>query len=106
MKRSRTYNTRLIKPDFPYNVQEIADLFSLHKHAVLRWVGEGLPLIDERKPYLIHGSALIAFLDKRQAERKRVCQADEFFCFKCRAPRQAAGDAVDIAFRNETKLAI
>lgn len=104
MKRTRTYNTRLIKPDFSYSTQEIADLFSLHKNAVLRWIGDGLSLIDERKPYLVHGSALIAFLNKRQADRKRSCQADEFFCCKCRAARPATGNVVDIVFRNDIKL--
>lgn len=104
MKRTRTYNTRLIKPDFSYSTREIAGLFSLHKNAVLRWIGDGLPLIDEQKPYLIHGSALVAFLNKRQADRKRSCQADEFFCCKCRAARPAAGKAVDIVFRNDIKL--
>jgi excisionase family DNA binding protein len=33
---------RLIKATWPYTVQEIAELFKIHKNAVLRWLREGL----------------------------------------------------------------
>ncbi len=97
-RRRRTYNVRLIKATWPYSVQEIAALFSLHKNAVLRWVKEGLQVNGDRRPYLIRGNELTRFLTARQKGRKRKCSTKEFHCFKCRAPRAAYLGIADIAF--------
>jgi len=39
-RKKRRYNVRRIKATWPYRVEEIADLFGIHKNAVLRWLGE------------------------------------------------------------------
>ncbi len=104
--KQRTYDTRLICIGLSYSVQEIAELYGLHKNAVLRWIKGGLPVIDDKKPYLIHGSELVAYLKNKQQGRKRKCQPDEFFCCKCRAPRKALENLADITIRNEIKLSI
>ena len=57
---------------------------------------EGLEPIDDRRPLLIHGVALKAFLAERQEARKKVCGLGEFFCFKCRAPRTPYGGMADV----------
>jgi len=80
--KKRTYNTRLIKRDYSYFVCEIADLFDLHPQAVRRWITAGLAIIDERRPFLIHGRDLIAFLNERQSQRKQPCAADELYCLR------------------------
>lgn len=104
--KKRTYNTRLIRLGLSYSVQEIAELFGLHKNAVLRWIRDGLPTTDQRKPYLIHGAELAAYLKRRQGGRKHKCRPDEFFCCKCRVPRRAWENLADMEIRNETKLAL
>jgi hypothetical protein len=105
-KKKRTYNTRLIKCARSYTVQEISELFGTHKNTVRNWIKEGLPTIDGQKPFLVHGSDLIAFLNERQAKRKHKCKADEFFCFKCRIQRKAKSGSVTFITRNKTKLNI
>lgn len=94
-KSHRRYDTRRIRQHLSYSLLDIAELFSLHKNAVRNWLREGLPTIDRQKPYLVHGSELKAFLERRQARRKAKCQPDEFYCLRCRAPRQAWGGLVD-----------
>jgi hypothetical protein len=107
ISKKRTFNTRLIKQGLSYDVKEIADLFGIHENSVLRWIGnEGLPLIDDTRPYLVHGADLAAFIKKRQAARKKKCSPEEFFCCKCRMPRTAWGNTVDIIIKNKTKLQI
>ena len=59
--KKRKYNTRLIRLTTSYSVQEVAELYHLHKGAVLRWIKDGLKIIDQHKPYLIHGSELLYF---------------------------------------------
>jgi hypothetical protein len=97
-KRKRTYNIRLIKATVSYSPYEIAILFGLHKNAVLRWKKDGLQTIDGRKPYLIRGNILKAFLDERQKNRKQKCAADEFFCVRCRAPCRAREGQAEVVF--------
>lgn len=106
MAEKRKYNTRLIKATWPYEVQEIADLFGLHKNAVLRWLKEGLQADASRRPYLVRGDELIRFLNDRQKAKQRKCALDEFFCFKCRAPRKTYEDIADLTIESPTRLRI
>lgn len=100
----RTHNTRLIKRDFSYSVDEIADLFGLHANAVRRWVNMGLIPIDDGRPMLFHGTDLKAFLDKRQSERKRPGKPNEFYCFRCRQQRPPLGNRVNLVWQTPTRL--
>jgi hypothetical protein len=104
--RKRSYNTRLIRLGMSYSVQEVSELYRVHKNAVLRWIRDGLATIDGRRPYLIHGAVLAAWLKKKQSARKHKCRSDEFFCCKCRAPRKAWENITDVVIRNESKLAL
>ncbi len=105
-RKKRTYNTRLIKRNLSYTVQEAAELYGLHKNAILRWIKDGLPIIDQRKPYLIYGADFADYLNGKQKKRKHKCRPDEFYCCKCRAPRKAWKDQADIVIKNESKLSI
>jgi hypothetical protein len=87
-RRKLTYNLRLIRAAYSHSIEEIADLFSLHPNAIRQWLKAGLGTIDNRRPYYIHGTQLIAFLSARQRGRKQCCAVDEMFCFRCRAPRR------------------
>ncbi len=102
--KKRTYNTRLIKRDYAYFVDEIVDLFDLHPNAVRRWIKNGLPIIDQSRPFLIHGRDLIAFLDARQAKRKQPCASHELYCLRCRRPRSPRLGSLEIEVRSETRL--
>jgi len=102
--KKRTYNTRRIKRDFAYLIAEVADLFGLHCNAVRNWLKSGLPTIDGHRPTLIHGGDLIDFLDVRQASRKQKCASDQFYCCRCRCPRRALDNRVEMQIRNNQKL--
>lgn len=82
-----TYNLRLIRQDYTYTVQEVADLLGTCPHTVLRWLKEGLQPIPATRPYLIYSKRLHGFLGKRQADRKHPCAPHEMFCMKCQLPR-------------------
>jgi hypothetical protein len=94
--KRRRYALNRIKTGICYDVAEIAKLFDVHRNTVRHWLGEGLKTIDDRRPLLIHGAALKAFLAERQRARKHVCDLGEFFCFKCRAPRAPYGGMSDV----------
>lgn len=105
-KKKRKYNTRLIKQTLSYSTQDIVSLFNLHKRTVQEWYRQGLPRIDDRKPFLVLGLHLKEFLDKRQGNRKKHCKPNEFFCMKCKEPRTSWENVVDIKFLNEKRIMI
>lgn len=82
-----TYNLQVIRQDYTYTVQQVADLLGTCQHTVLRWLKEGLHPLPATRPYLIYSKRLHAFLAKRQTERKHPCAPDQMFCMKCRHPR-------------------
>ena len=93
--RKRHPNPRLAKIHRNYTVDEVAHLFGIHKNTVREWVKRGLPTSDGRRPMLILGRELVAFLTARRTKNKRTCQPGEIYCVRCRAPRAPAGDMVD-----------
>lgn len=88
-------NHRLVKLNRSYSVEEITCLYGIHKNTVRAWVEAGLPAMHEKRPMLIHGRELATFLQTRRSKNKRTCQPGEMYCFRCRAPKKAAGDMAD-----------
>jgi excisionase family DNA binding protein len=91
----RRFNPRIAKSHRTYTVEEVARAFCVHKNTVRRWVAEGMPVIDARRPMLIHGHDLAAFLIERQQKLKSRCGPGQIYCLACRAPKQPAGRAVE-----------
>lgn len=105
-KKKRKYNTNLIKETLSYSIHEIAELFRIHRGTVRQWIKEGLPIIDNRKPYLVLGSDLKEFIKKRQGNRKTRCNANELYCCKCRKPQTSWNNLVDLKILNERRFLI
>lgn len=72
-----------------YTVDDIARTLNVSKGTARRWLKSGLPAIRDRKPALVLGEDLIDFL-KARARPKVRCGPGQFFCFRCRAPREPA----------------
>ena len=88
-------NPRLAKIHRNYTVEEVAVVFGVHRNTVREWVKRGLPTNDSRRPILILGADLRAFLSARRMKNKRPCQPGEMYCMRCRAPRAPAGNMAD-----------
>lgn len=93
--RKRRPNYRLVKIHRSYTVEEIARLFGSHRNTVRAWVKAGLPTCDTRRPTLILGRDLAAYLQARRTKNKRPCQPGEIYCVRCRAPKRPAGDMAE-----------
>jgi excisionase family DNA binding protein len=96
-------NPRRVKIHRNYTVEEVATLFGIHRNTVRQWVKRGLPTNDDRRPMLILGRDLVAFLQARRAKNKRTCQAGEIYCVRCRAPKPPLGDMADYKPITETR---
>jgi len=88
-------NHRLVKIHRSYTVEEIAKLFGIHKNTVRRWVKDGLATVDDRRPMLILGHVLVAFLQVRRAKNKQPLKPGEIYCVRCRSPKSPAGDIAE-----------
>ena len=93
--RKRHPNHRLVKIHRNYTVEEIADLFGIHKNTVRNWVKAGLTTSDDKRPMLILGHDLAAFLRARRVKNKQTCKPGEIYCVGCRAPKFPAADMAE-----------
>ena len=93
--RKRYPNPRLVKIHRSYTVEEVARLLGKHKNTVRKWVKDGLATIDNKRPMLILGHDLVAFIKKRRAKNKQSCKPGELYCVRCRVPKFPAGDMAE-----------
>lgn len=107
MKQRRTkIQIHRVRKNTSYTVQEICALLGVHKNTVREWCRNGLSKIDDKRPCLIHGQDLKAYLIERQKARKQKCAPTEFYCCRCRTPRQSLGNLADLARRNFKTLMV
>src|SRR5215471_18576338 len=83
-------NHRSVKRHRSYTMEEVANLLTTHKNTVRGWVKLGLPVCDDKRPMLILGHELVAFLQTRRAKNKRPCGPGEIYCVRCRSPKHPA----------------
>jgi len=93
--RKRRPNHRLVKIHRNYTVEEAARLFGTHKNTVRAWVKAGLPTCDSKRPILILGRELAAYLKASRLKNKRPCEPGQMYCVRCRVPRSPAGEMAD-----------
>lgn len=106
MAKKKTYNPNLVKKSLNYSVKDIAKLYKIHKRTVQEWFRKDLPKIDDRKPNLVLGYDLSDFIRNKQQKRKRKCLPNQFYCCKCREPRNSWNNLVDVKILNEKSLMI
>jgi hypothetical protein len=88
-------NPRRVKLHRNYTVGEAAMLLEAHKNTIRAWLGSGLEPIDDRRPVLILGRKLSAFLHARRESRRQRCKAGQLCCVRCRAPKTCAARAAE-----------
>jgi len=93
---NRRADWRRIRTHLSYTYEEAARALSVHRMTVRHWVKHsGLPVLAARRPHLILGAGLIAFLKARRAEQQRKCGPGEMYCLKCRSPRKPVAGVLE-----------
>ena len=89
-------NPRRIKINRNYTVDEIARVYEVHKNTVRRWIKNGLLTCDNRRPTLVLGKDLRAYLEQKRTKNKRPLKPGEIYCVRCRDARNPAENFADI----------
>lgn len=81
------YNPNLISGYKSYSVEQICKLYAekkLHPQTIREWVKSGGLEAVSKKPILIYGEVLKAFLQARNNRHKKTLRFDQFKCVKCK----------------------
>jgi hypothetical protein len=105
-KRSVRNGIRRIKSAATYSTQEIVELLGVHCRTVHCWHREGLQRIDSRRPFLVLGSELSAFLKSRFSFQRRKCAEGELYCMRCRSPQRPQDGCVTVRYLNDRRTII
>ena len=94
---------RKIRTTSTYELKEIARLFGYSVDSIRRWKAQGLPVMADTTPVLVHGTELKVWLEERLNARKQPCGPDEMYCLggECRKPRRPAIGSVRIKKSNQ-----
>lgn len=95
-------NPRRAKIHRSYTVAEAATLFGAHRNTVRNWMKAGLSSVKTSGGALILGCELRAFLEKRQAVRRRTCGPGQLYCLKCREPRRPQSGSLVVSHITST----
>jgi hypothetical protein len=97
-------NPKLVKIHRSYSVEDIANLFGIHKNTVRLWLKQGLEAIDKSHPILVHGKILAVFIVARRKNSKQPCPPGHLYCLRCRVPKLPAENMVDFTASNEATV--
>lgn len=81
------FQTRGLCKDRVYTIKMAARTIGVSEARFRQWSKDGLRLIAEQRPYLVRGADLIEFLQKRDAANKVSMGDGQFFCMRCKGPR-------------------
>jgi excisionase family DNA binding protein len=100
---ARAFSPRGLSKHLNYRVDDVSRVLGCSKATVRNWIKSGkLGAMTDRKPYLLRGADLIAFLKERKSSRKK-CALDECYCVKCRDPRRLISGEGHIALSKGAK---
>ena len=84
------FNPQIISRHLSYTIEEIAKEYGITHKTIFRWIEEGLQIIPgQKKPILINGAALKAFILDKNSKKKATLKRHEFYCLRCKVPRRA-----------------
>jgi excisionase family DNA binding protein len=93
-----------IKKHRIYTTWEAAEALGLHRKTIVRWIkNHGLQAEQTRKPWLIDGAGLKAFLEARRGKDKARLASGEVYCLPCRAARVPAERMAEFQMQSQTK---
>ena len=98
----RRHNPERAMLHLNYTILEIAALYQVNKTTVSNWISAGLITVDRKRPLLVTGVALRAFIKARMAAKKRPLMPGEIYCAPCKRTGRPQGDRAVLKGVSET----
>ena len=76
-------------------MEQAAEITGVCEATVRRWIKEGLPVMTDKRPALVLGCDLKAFLTNRNNRKTGPLGPGELYCCRCKSARKPAGDMLD-----------
>ncbi len=89
------FKMRTIKANKSYVVEELAREASVSPQTVRGWLKSGMASLDGERPTLIMGFQALHYLEARKKNAKHQMALGQFYCFRCKAPKEALGGMAD-----------
>ena len=91
---ARRASAARVKSNRSYTIEEAAEAVGVTQQTIRRWIKQGLLAMTDQRPFLILGSAIRDFMKETRQKRMRPLSVGEFYCMRCKAPREAASGLV------------
>ncbi len=92
---ARRVSTQKIKSNRSYTVEEAAEVLNITEQTVRVWIKSGLPVLRAKRPMLVLGFELRAFLQDRTINAKQPTVLGEIYCVRCNKPQKPFGMMAD-----------
>lgn len=93
---AKKFPVHLIKTHWVYTIWEASETLGCHKRTVERWIKQdGLAADTNRRPFIIDGRDLKAFLGARQSKTRCQLALHHCYCLGCKGPREPDGRIAD-----------
>lgn len=88
-------NPMAVKAALTYEIGEAERALGKSPATIRNWVKDGLPIMAQRRPYLISGAALRDYLRTKYSNSKSQLAFDELLCMACRQGRKPCNMEVE-----------
>lgn len=92
---AKLINVRGVKLHRSYRIDQLAENVGVTVGTVRSWCKAGLPIIADKRPFLILGRDFLDFHAERLRKRKHPLGEFDFFCLRCKKPRRPSPGLVD-----------
>ena len=94
---AKRYSTAGLSQNLTYTLAEIHEIRGTSPQTIRGYIkNEKLRAMTSQKPWLIHGSDYIQFLNEKRGKRKNPHSPGELTCFKCGHRGRPLGDMADL----------
>lgn len=91
----RRYSIKGLAKDRVYDFQQASRIIGVSMSTFRKFPKKGLRVISEKRPKLVRGEDLIMFLQKQAEANRQPCRPEQFYCMRCKGPRNALGGMAD-----------
>ena len=83
-------NPQKINKHRSYTIKELSCDLDISQKTCLRWIADGLPVLDEsKKPVFIMGSVIKEYLRRKSLKKKCPLKRNQFYCMHCKGATNA-----------------